>query len=214
MPVKSSKTASTTTPRKRRTRKTSTTRTAKAVAKTDKVIKEVQAVLDAPKVKVTKVKPVSKIRTLKTVKRPSTARLITPTRYWSDIKTRWEIHNYEITMLVSDLTKGLKYVRQFTNLPLNPRKGVFYWYYIKVITKGALMQLRQIANNMTQLDLADGTSVLFSYRTPVATLTDNGYYRTSKHWSVTTTRHINKWLGGVLAKDQPQAYFDQFLTLC
>ena len=115
MPVKSSKTASTTTPRKRRTRKTSTTRTAKAVAKTDKVIAEIQAVLDAPKVKVTKVKPVSKTRTLKTVKRPSTARLISPSRYWSDIKTRWQIHNYEITMLVSDLTKGLKYVRQFTN---------------------------------------------------------------------------------------------------
>ena len=122
MPVKSSKTASTTTPRKRRTRKTTTTRTAKAVAKTDKVIKEVQAVLDAPretaKVKVTKVKAIkqdAKIRTLRPVKRPSTARLITPSRYWSDIKTRWQIHNYEITMLVSDLTKGLKYVRQFTN---------------------------------------------------------------------------------------------------
>ena len=121
MPVKSSKTASTTTPRKRRTRKTTTTRTAKAVAKTDKVIKEVQAVLDAPretaKVKVTKVKAIkqdAKIRTLRPVKRPSTARLITPSRYWSDIKTRWQIHNYEITMLVSDLTKGLRYVRQFT----------------------------------------------------------------------------------------------------
>ena len=87
----------------------------------------------------------------------------------------------------------------------------FYWYIIKVIKTGALMQLRQIASNMTQLDLADGTSVLFSYRTPVAALTDNGYYRTSKKWSVTTSRHINKWLGGVLAKDQPQAYFD---SLC
>ena len=92
MPVKS--TASTpTTPRKRRTRKTST----------------------KPVVKVTKVKPVSKIRTLKTVKRPSTARLISASRYWSDIQTRWQIHNYEITMLVSDLSKGLRYVRQFTN---------------------------------------------------------------------------------------------------
>ena len=125
MPVKSSKSASTTTPRKRRTRKTTTTRTAKAVAKTDKVIAEIQAVLDTPiktpkRVtatvrKVKAVKPVSKIRTLKTVKRPSTARLISPSRYWSDIQTRWQIHNYEITMLVSDLTKGLKYVRQFTN---------------------------------------------------------------------------------------------------
>ena len=113
MPVKSSKTASTTTPRKRRTRKTSTTRTAKAVAKTDKVIKEIQEVLDAPKVKVTKVKPVSKIRTLKTVKRPSTARLISPQKYLKDISTRWEIHNYEITMLISDLTKGFKAVKPY-----------------------------------------------------------------------------------------------------
>ena len=73
------------------------------------------------------------------------------------------------------------------------------------------MQLRQIASNMTQLDLADGTSVLFSYKTPVASLSDNGYYRTSTKWSTTTSRHINKWLDGVLAKEQPQEYFD---SLC
>ena len=73
------------------------------------------------------------------------------------------------------------------------------------------MQLRPIASNMTQLDLADGTSVLFSYKTPVAALTDNGYERTSTKWSVTTSRHINKWLGGVLAKEQPQQYFDEIV---
>ena len=105
MPVKS--TASTpTTPRKRRTRKTNT-RTAKAVATPKKVTATVT--------KVKAIKQDAKIRSLKTVKRPSTARLISPSRYWSDIQTRWGIHNYEITMLVSDLTKGLRYVRQFTN---------------------------------------------------------------------------------------------------
>ena len=105
MPVKStaSKSASAPKARKTSTRKTNT-RTAKAVATPQKVTATVR-----------KVKSVSKIRTLKTVKRPSTARLISPSRYWSDIQTRWQIHNYEITMLVSDLTKGLKYVRQFTN---------------------------------------------------------------------------------------------------
>ena len=105
MPVKSTASKSVTAPkaRKTRTRKTNT-RTAKAVATPQKVTATVR-----------KVKSVSKIGTLKTVKRPSTARLISPSRYWSDIKTRWQIHNYEITMLVSDLTKGLKYVRQFTN---------------------------------------------------------------------------------------------------
>ena len=52
--------------------------------------------------------------TVKTVKRPSAAKLISPQRYWSDIKTRWSIHNYEIKMLVSDFNKVNKYVRQFT----------------------------------------------------------------------------------------------------
>ena len=49
-----------------------------------------------------------------TPKRPSAAKLISPQRYWSDVKTRWSIHQYEITMLVADLTKLNKYVRQFT----------------------------------------------------------------------------------------------------
>ena len=108
MPVKStaSKSATATKARKTRTRKTNT-RTAKAVATPQKVTATVR--------KVKAIKQDAKIRTLKTVKRPSTARLITPSRYWSDIQTRWGIHNYEITMLVSDLTKGLRYVRQFTN---------------------------------------------------------------------------------------------------
>ena len=103
MPVKSPAATPTKT-RKTRTRKTSPTATRK-----------VATPAKAPKVKVTKVKPVqnSKIRTLKTVKRPSTARLISASRYWSDIKTRWAIHNYEITMLISDLTKGFNAVKPY-----------------------------------------------------------------------------------------------------
>ena len=108
MPVKSTASKSATAPkaRKTRTRKTNT-RTAKAVATPKKVTATVT--------KVKAIKQDAKIRSLKSVKRPSTARLISASRYWSDIKTRWGIHNYEITMLVSDLTKGLRYVRQFTN---------------------------------------------------------------------------------------------------
>ena len=45
----------------------------------------------------------------------------------------------------------------------------------------------------------------------VRVMVENGYERTSKKWSVTTSRHINKWLDGVLAKEQPQEYFD---SLC
>ena len=103
MPVKSPAATPTKT-RKTRTRKTSPTATRKVAT---------PAKATAPKVKVTKVKPVSKIRTLKTVKRPSTARLISTQRYLNDIKTRWEIHNYEITMLISDLTKGFKAVQPY-----------------------------------------------------------------------------------------------------
>ena len=109
MPVKSPAATPTKT-RKTRTRKTSPTATRK-VAKTAKVIKEVQAVLDTPKTK--PVVTVSKIRTLKPVKRPSTARLITPQRYFADIQTRWAIHNFEIQELLKDFTKGFEAVKPY-----------------------------------------------------------------------------------------------------
>ncbi len=87
-------TVAATAPRKRRTRK---------------------AAPKKPVVKVTQVKAVkAPTRSLKTVKRPSSAKLISGQRYWSDIKTRWAIHNYEITMLVSDLTKGFNFVRDLS----------------------------------------------------------------------------------------------------
>ena len=69
------------------------------------------------------------------------------------------------------------------------------------------MQLKPIASNMTQLDL-NGYQILFSYQTPVACLSDNGYYRTSKKWSTTTSRHINKWLEGVNADTVDQEILD------
>ena len=117
---KSSTTANPTTPRKRRTRKTSQT------ARVDKVIKEVQAVLDTPKAKPAKAKksvsPRVTVTTFKggkvvakqiTLKRPSTARLITPQKYLKDISTRWAIHNYEIQELLKDFTKGFEAVKPY-----------------------------------------------------------------------------------------------------
>ena len=65
----------------------------------------------APKKPVVKV---TKVKVQKSVKRPSSAKLISGQRYWSDIKTRWAIHNYEITMLVSDLTKGFNFLRDLS----------------------------------------------------------------------------------------------------
>lgn len=59
------------------------------------------------------------------------------------------------------------------------------------------MKLRQLASNMTELVLNDGTRVLFSYETPVAfsKITELGRetYKTNQYYSRTTTKHINKW---------------------
>ncbi len=58
------------------------------------------------------------------------------------------------------------------------------------------MKLTPIANNQTELTYNNGTQVFFSYETPVAAyLSETGkFVRTSTKWSVTTSRHINKWL--------------------
>ena len=57
------------------------------------------------------------------------------------------------------------------------------------------MQLTPLASNMTEVE-TDLGRVLFSYRTPVAAYEfGRGYVKTEKWYSVTTTRHINKWIG-------------------
>lgn len=56
------------------------------------------------------------------------------------------------------------------------------------------MKLNPIGSNMTEVEIGDKT-VLFSYKTPVAYHQAGiGYAKTNKFWSVTTSRHINKWL--------------------
>ena len=115
MPVKSTTASTPTTPRKRRARKTST-----KTARVEKVIKEVQAVLDAPKTKpavkkvtVTSFKSGKVVSKVTTLKRPSTARLISPQKYLKDISTRWAIHNFEIQELLKDFSKGLEFVKPY-----------------------------------------------------------------------------------------------------
>ncbi len=58
------------------------------------------------------------------------------------------------------------------------------------------MKLTKINTNESELTLKSGTTILFSYSTPVAGWDDEGPFRTSTKWSVTTSRHINKYLGG------------------
>lgn len=70
------------------------------------------------------------------------------------------------------------------------------------------MDLNPIGSNQTEIGIKRGR-VLFSYKTPVAAWIDGTYYRTEKNWSVTTSRHINKWLEGAEARKMPQAFFDK-----
>lgn len=69
------------------------------------------------------------------------------------------------------------------------------------------MKLHQIANNMTEVETNSGT-IFFSYETPVAYERRGQCFRTSKRWSVTTTRHINKWLDGRQAAEVDQETLD------
>ena len=70
------------------------------------------------------------------------------------------------------------------------------------------MQIKPIASNMTELEV-NNTTILFSYSTPVAGYSDEGACRTDKFYSVTTSKHINKYLGGKdVGKVVPQSYID------
>ena len=107
MPRKSTASKSTATapkaPRKTRTRKTST------VVPTVKS----KAVKPVKNVTVTTFKAGKVVSKKTTLKRPSSARLITPQRYWQDIQTRWAIHNFEIQELLKDFSKGLEAVKPY-----------------------------------------------------------------------------------------------------
>ena len=57
------------------------------------------------------------------------------------------------------------------------------------------MILRQFGSNQTEITFNNGTSIFFSYETPVAghTLLD-GYFKTDTYYSRTTSKHINQYL--------------------
>ena len=59
------------------------------------------------------------------------------------------------------------------------------------------MKLKQIGSNQTEL-LINGARVFFSYETPVAArLACGALIRTETKYSVTTSKHINKWIDGL-----------------
>ena len=78
------------------------------------------------------------------------------------------------------------------------------------------MNLNPIAANQNEVELADGTTVFFSYKTPVAAhIPGKGYVKTDKYWSRTTSKHIGQFLSrngfsGNMDKltVKPQSFFD------
>ena len=99
-----------------------------------------------------------------------------------------------------------QFIKCHTVSPLCSKVG-----YIKKVNKGASMKLTPIASNMTEVETSEAR-ILFSYRTPVAAYVfGEGFVKTEKWWSVTTSRHINKWLDGGTAKEVSQTYLDNLV---
>jgi len=78
------------------------------------------------------------------------------------------------------------------------------------------MNLNPIKANMTELQLNDWF-VLFSYKTPVAAIdrSTGKAFKTAKHWSRTTSKHINQYFldvlhapNGATIEEKPQEWFD------
>ena len=75
------------------------------------------------------------------------------------------------------------------------------------------MKLNSVAANQTEVELGNGTTVFFSYKTPVAAhIPGEGYVKTDKRWSVTTSKHIGQFIarngGSGAVQVKPQAFFD------
>ena len=75
------------------------------------------------------------------------------------------------------------------------------------------MKLTPVAANQTEVELQNGTTVFFSYKTPVAAhIPGQGYLKTDKQWSRTTSKHIGQFIarngGSGAVSVKPQSFFD------
>ena len=78
--------------------------------------------------------------------------------------------------------------------------------------------LTSFGSNMTVIAVENGDSVLVSYSTPVAALVGGVFFRTEKKFSMTTSKHINKWSGSFgIAKGEgtlkPQKWFNELVNI-
>ena len=75
------------------------------------------------------------------------------------------------------------------------------------------MHIKPIGANQTEVTLANGSIVLFSYETPVACYSndDGKYYKTNMKWSKTTSKHINAWVDTTWVNIKPQEFFNELV---
>jgi hypothetical protein len=72
------------------------------------------------------------------------------------------------------------------------------------------MKIKSIGKNKTELHINDKI-IFISYETPVAACIDGQFFKTDKKWSVTTSKHINKWIDGREHEIRSQAFFDNLI---
>ena len=73
------------------------------------------------------------------------------------------------------------------------------------------MKIKRLAPNQTEVNTADAI-ILVSYVMPVAAyIYGKGYVRTSEYYSKTTSKHINKWLGGENYEEVEQSVLDDLI---
>ena len=73
------------------------------------------------------------------------------------------------------------------------------------------MKIKQLAPNQTEVYTADARA-LVSYEIPVAAYVyGKGYVRTSEFYSSTTSKHINRYVGGEDCEEVEQSVLDDLI---
>ena len=71
------------------------------------------------------------------------------------------------------------------------------------------MKIKPMGKNQTLLIKDNGDEIFFSYETPVCGFINGQYVKTSKKWSVTTSKHIGMYIPkGITAIEKDQNFFD------
>jgi hypothetical protein len=75
------------------------------------------------------------------------------------------------------------------------------------------MKIKQLGSNQVEVVIPGKARVLFSYNTPVAAFIEGrGWVKTNRFYSVTTSKHINKYLQGLEYETVEQSELDELVS--